>query len=643
MSVRAKIAVLLIGLTLLTATLIGAAGYVALRARLLEAGLNEGQIGVTEEISRLQLLLHGVREDALVLASSDNLLDYVDALGSDGAADLLAQLRIERTFEDLARTEPRFLQIRYLDLAGRERVRLNAKQGQVPIAPTAALQDKSREPYFKYIEELRRGSVYVSRLDLNRDQGGIEGPQQPTIRFVTPVFDREGRRRGGIVIILDGRLFLTGGAEGENHVLLIDSDGYFLQHRDREVTFGFDLGPGHDVAHLAPALAERLKRQPSGAFLSDPCTYTEGPCATAYDRVRFDARPDAWWTVARERPVAAILAPLRAQTTSFVLATLVAAVMAGLCGYVGALLMTRPVNALVRAAERIRAGDLDVSVAARGSDEFTVMASAFNQMIASLKASIESDRSLLQREREARAALAATAAELTRSNHDLEQFAYVASHDLKAPLRGIVQLAGWIEQDLGTNLQGEPMANLHRLRGRALRLEDLLTNLLDYARATRTDQASEQVDTGAVLDEVVDLLQLPSGVTVAVAGDLPTVSAPRGVLHHILGNLIGNAIKHRDRDQVGIRVAARDLGEAHEFEVEDDGPGIPPEFYGRIFKIFKTLRPRDELEGSGIGLAIVRRLLEVHGGRVTVSSTAGQRGTTFRFTWPKPGRYRQAA
>jgi signal transduction histidine kinase len=121
------------------------------------------------------------------------------------------------------------------------------------------------------------------------------------------------------------------------------------------------------------------------------------------------------------------------------------------------------------------------------------------------------------------------------------------------------------------------------------------------------------------------------------------VATPEGALHRVFGHLIDNAIKHSDRDQCRIRVAAQDLGAAWEFEVQDDGPGIPPEAHDRIFKIFQTLEPLEEWGGSGIGLAIVRRLLEAHGGGIRVSSDPGRRGTTFHVTWPKRIRYRQAA
>ena len=183
MSIRAKIGLLLIGLTLAIASIIGGAGYVVLRGRLLQAGLDQGQAGVAAEISGLRLLLHGVREDALVLAKSNDLLDYLDPRPAavDGADDAVALRRVERAFEILARMEPRYLQIRYLDLTGREQVRLNSRGGEVTLVPAPELQDTSQALYFRYIIGCPKDRVYGSRLDLTREQGKIAEPHRPTI------------------------------------------------------------------------------------------------------------------------------------------------------------------------------------------------------------------------------------------------------------------------------------------------------------------------------------------------------------------------------------------------------------------------------------------------------------------------------
>ncbi len=225
--------------------------------------------------------------------------------------------------------------------------------------------------------------------------------------------------------------------------------------------------------------------------------------------------------------------------------------------------------------------------------------------------------------------------ELARSNAELDRFAYVASHDLRAPLRAIDQLAKWITQDAAALLPEPSQVHLTKLRGRIKRMDGLLTDLLAYARAGRQHHTPERIDTGTLIRKLLDLLILPPGFTVNLVGALPLFVTERIPLETVLRNLIDNAIKHHHHPTTGcIDISAADQGPWIEFTVTDDGPGIDPAYHARIFAIFQTLQPRDQVEGSGMGLAIVQRLVESRGGTVQVDSHPGE-GTTFRFTWPK--------
>jgi signal transduction histidine kinase len=227
-----------------------------------------------------------------------------------------------------------------------------------------------------------------------------------------------------------------------------------------------------------------------------------------------------------------------------------------------------------------------------------------------------------------------TATELARSNADLEQFAYVASHDLRAPLRGIGNLASWLEEDVGDRLGDESRRHLELLRNRVKRLQSYIDALLTYSRVGRTVAQVELVDTGQLVGDVFGMVS-PGGISLEVVGPLPLLETVKVSLQMVLVNLIGNAIKHHDRSEGHVVISARELdGGFYEFAVADDGPGIPPEFHERVFKMFQTLRPRDEVEGTGMGLALVRKIVETYGGTVSVESGEG-RGTTFRFTWPR--------
>lgn len=226
-------------------------------------------------------------------------------------------------------------------------------------------------------------------------------------------------------------------------------------------------------------------------------------------------------------------------------------------------------------------------------------------------------------------------AELERSNRELDQFAYVASHDLKTPLRGIHNLATWITEDAGAVLPEPSTEHLVKLRGRVQRMERLLDDLLAYSRVGRREGKAETVQVKALLEEVIYLLTPPDGFTIHLQSDLPTLVTPHTPLELVFRNLIGNAIKHHHQPAQGrIDIGAQDVGNYIEFCVRDNGPGIDPQHHERIFGLFQVLRPRDEIEGSGMGLAIVKKAIEHRKGTIRLQSALGQ-GTTVYFTWPK--------
>lgn len=224
--------------------------------------------------------------------------------------------------------------------------------------------------------------------------------------------------------------------------------------------------------------------------------------------------------------------------------------------------------------------------------------------------------------------------ELERSNADLAEFAHAASHDLKAPLRGMAHLAEWIAEDIGPDASTQTLENLALLRSRAMRLQALLTGLLAYARVGRGALAAETVDTAALVRDVAATLALPAGFRVELPGPMPTLRTLRLLLEGVMQNLIENAVKHHDREAGVVTVtAAREAGMVV-FTVADDGPGIAPRFHKRVFQIFQTLQSRDETEGSGLGLAIVKRKVELNGGTIRIESAPPARGARFVFTWP---------
>ena len=222
---------------------------------------------------------------------------------------------------------------------------------------------------------------------------------------------------------------------------------------------------------------------------------------------------------------------------------------------------------------------------------------------------------------------------LLRSNQELEQFAYVASHDLKTPLRNIDNLAKWVIEDNRESLNADAQEKLALLRTCVTRLETLLDDILAYSRAGRIVDDSKEIDVQELVGQIVQT-HVPPSFQVKFPDKLPRLVSPPTPLGQIFGNILSNAVKHHDRVGGVIEVRCVQRGNFYEFAVLDDGPGIPPEYHELAFQMFQTLQSRDEVEGSGMGMAIIKKLVEWQGGRAWIESEEGKRGTAIHFLWP---------
>src|SRR6202044_1232035 len=220
--------------------------------------------------------------------------------------------------------------------------------------------------------------------------------------------------------------------------------------------------------------------------------------------------------------------------------------------------------------------------------------------------------------------------QLEMSNRDLEDFAEIASHDLKTPVSGIKSAALWLEGD-AHNLSDDSRKLLRLMRSRINRMETLLDDLLTFSHVGRTDTAVSETKLADIFDSIVEVLNPPAHIQVRTEGELPVIVTASAQLEQVLRNLINNAIKHHDKQTGEVVVSAQRVGDFVEFIVRDDGPGILPQFHGKIFQLFQTLKRRDEVEGSGMGLALVKKLAEQQNCRITVHSQGNGTGTEFGF------------
>jgi signal transduction histidine kinase len=278
---------------------------------------------------------------------------------------------------------------------------------------------------------------------------------------------------------------------------------------------------------------------------------------------------------------------------------------------------------------RGRSGELigGIALAHARPGAFDLRAEQLVTGLASLTATATDSARLFREQRELITAL-------EKSNHDLDQFAYVTSHDLRAPLRGISNLSQWVEEDIADHLTDKSREFLHLLRGRVRRLEDLIQGVLDYSRAGRVADPVTDVDVGKLVRECVDMLAPPQGTQVQVDANLPLLRTTRVPLQQVFMNLIGNALKYNPKPEARVQIGAEPVGDGWEFYVRDNGPGIAPRYHAQIWGMFQTLQSRDRIESTGMGLAIVRKIVEAHGGRAWIDPPQGE-GSTFRFTWPK--------
>lgn len=223
---------------------------------------------------------------------------------------------------------------------------------------------------------------------------------------------------------------------------------------------------------------------------------------------------------------------------------------------------------------------------------------------------------------------------LEKTISELDKFAYVVSHDLKAPVRAIGNLTGWIEEDMGGRLPADLLEHFNTIKGRVVRMEGLINGILDYTKASKTSGELQPFEVNELVRDSIDLIGPPANAVINVRDNLPNMRAERVKLQQVFLNLIQNAIKYNDKEDIQVEIRCEDQGNDWKFFVKDNGPGIEPRYHEKIFVIFQTLNARDEVESRGVGLAIVKKIVEEEGGKIWVESEKGK-GATFCFNWPK--------
>lgn len=268
---------------------------------------------------------------------------------------------------------------------------------------------------------------------------------------------------------------------------------------------------------------------------------------------------------------------------------------------------------MVKMADSIAEGNYHVHMHDKGKDELSRLARALNHMAKVLDHNFDL---------------------LKRKNAELDDYAHIVSHDMKGPLRGIDNVISWIEEDHIHELSPKVAGYLDMMKGRVKRGEHLIEGILSYARVGKEELHNEEVVVKTLIEEISESTNTKPGIKVVPHDNLPVIYTERVPLMQVFSNLISNAIKYHDKSKGTVRVYHRDMGSYYEFYVEDDGPGISKAYHDKIFKIFQTLHDRDSIESTGVGLAIVKKILDARGERIDLKSENGK-GSIFSFTWTK--------
>jgi signal transduction histidine kinase len=224
--------------------------------------------------------------------------------------------------------------------------------------------------------------------------------------------------------------------------------------------------------------------------------------------------------------------------------------------------------------------------------------------------------------------------ELEFTNQELKEFAYIVSHDLKAPLRAIRSLASWIEEDYADVLDEIGLEQLKLLQSRAVRMHHFIEGILEYSRIGRLKEKWVEVDLSESIDNIIDMLNPAEYIAINIPQPLPKVFGEKVRIEQVFLNLLSNAIKYNDKENPIIEIRWTERGSRYHFEIEDNGQGIQEKHYKTIFQLFQTLQSRDTVESTGIGLTIVKKIIELHNGVISVQSEYGVK-TIMSFSLPK--------
>lgn len=416
-----------------------------------------------------------------------------------------------------------------------------------------------------------------------------------------------------------------------NLTILVDSAGTILACRDKDKILKEITVEGADSEHV---LSE-IKAMKSG--------FNRAVIAGIDGYFAYSPVPGQSWSVVTALPYQQFVTKLSILRNTVLLVGMTMLIIGAALSLLFADDMTGPILELVEKTTLLAKGDFSQKIDIKSKDEIGVLAKSFNNMAENLQKTTTSivnfNREISEREKAERTQqelneeLKETVEKLTAANRDLADFAHVAAHDLKAPLRAIGSLAGIIAKEYGDKLDEQGRQYLDILVGRTERMNELVKGIFRYSELgyTRKEQFT---DLNEVVDETIAGIALPDSIEIIKENDFPVIMCSKTYMKHLFQNLLSNAIKYMDKPKGYIRLGCVEEGSFWKFNIADNGCGIDQKYFDKIFKVFQTLTRRDEEESVGIGLSEARRIVEKYNGKIWVESELGK-GSTFYFTLPK--------
>ncbi|PWK53745.1 sensor histidine kinase [Pleionea mediterranea] len=579
-----------------------------------------------------------------VVANNNNIDSFLSLIEQEEWKESLTVL-----FNQILAANSHYFKVRYVRYqkgtnlpSAKELLVIRRQNNSVIQLPDDQLQEKIHRGYIQNALSLKPNQTLLSELSLNREFGVISEPKTATLRAVAPIFHKQ-KLHGFIIISMDvTQMFhqLTQIITPPKQFYALRSDGYYFHHPDNEQTFSFEF---KDKAQYTLQQdftdSEALITVPKQINRETVYKTDKQKMAIVTEQVFFDSlNPHRYMLLALVQPYQEIDEITQNINISLLTTGFIIALIAGATAFLMMRTLAQPVKQLLNSMKQF--GDIQQvgALPVQRHDELGVLARHFHKMSSGIKRQTEQLNQEIKVRRLTESRLKKQEVELKRSNSELEKFAYVASHDLQEPLRKVQAFGDRLAERMADKLDDKSFDYLSRMQQAASRMSQLISDLLAFSRVATRGRPFTQQSIDNILDGVLSDLEvaIEQSNTLIKREPLPELSVDEGQFRQLLQNLVGNAIKFRQQDKQHIVNIWSKLSQDNSkvcIYVKDNGIGFDPKYADRIFEVFQRLHARSQYEGTGIGLAICRKIVERHGGTIDVISQPGE-GAEFIIELP---------